>query len=174
MFDSCYSFRYKRFSTISEGQYPCKRHIYTFNGRQGHCYLVQLEEYDHELFALKFYLEFSGETEEHRYGQLTHLYEAAPVLRTCLNIMLQVYRERPLASFMFTGSPLPGELDKKQTKRYRLYRRIMANFFSPVNFLHLVNEDQSLYLLLNKEKDAKEGALLQRVEQMMIELLSVG
>lgn len=174
MFDSCYPFRYKRFSNSSEGHYPCKRHVYTFNGRQGHCYLVQLEEYDFDLFALKFYLEFSDETEEHRYGQLTHLYEAAPVLRTCLNIMLQVYQERPLASFMFTGSPLPGQVEKKQTKRYRLYRKIMANFFSPVSFLHFINEDQSAYLLLNKEKHAREGALLQRVEQMLTALLSVG
>ncbi len=174
MFDSSYPFQYKRYSNITEESHPYQRHVYIFTGRKGHTYQVHLEEYSYELFALKFHVALDEEISEHKYEQLTHLYEVAPVLRTCLNILLSVRVERPLASFGFVGAPLPEETEKKNTKRYRLYRKIMANFFSPVHFNHFIHEDQSTYLLLNKMNDQVEGELLMKVEKMFSEIYSVG
>ncbi len=171
MFNSSYPFQYKRYSNISEGKHPYQRHIYTFEGKQNHIYQVHIEEYEYKFFALKFHVELEGDETEHKYERLSHLYEVAPVLRTCLNIMLAIRKEQPLASFGFVGAPLPGQTkNKSNTKRYGLYRKIMANFFSPIAFHHFIHEAKSAYLLLNKEMNKQDAELLAKFEKMLEEL----
>ena len=39
------------------------------------------------------------------------------------------------------------------TKRFRLYKKLMENFFSPLKFQHFQYPNKSAYLLLNRESN---------------------
>lgn len=70
-------------------------------------------------------------------------------------------KENPNASFGFTGAPLESEIDEKSkpTKRFRVYKRIMENLFSPERFAHYQLEQSSIYLLINRNlQDPQELA----------------
>lgn len=66
--------------------------------------------------------------------------------------------------------PTVGEKEAKKeanTKRFRVYRTITQNYFSPDYFRHVVNIEKSTYIILNKQN--KEPNLLKKVEAMFQE-----
>ena len=69
---------------------------------------------------------------------------------TCINIMLFFYHKNPFASFGFIGSNDITE-PERNTKRYKFYKKMMGNFFSPVKFQHFEYPKKSAYLLLNRD-----------------------
>ena len=46
--------------------------------------------------------------------------------------------------------------EKSENKRFRIYKKVMENFFSPQYFEHRSFGRQSLYFMLNKRKDIEE------------------
>jgi hypothetical protein len=72
-----------------------------------------------------------------------------------VDVFLHFFKQNDEASFCFIGANLPSE-GLSETKRYRVYSRVMQNFFSPVRFEHRIVPEKSIYFMLNKAKDMSE------------------
>ena len=163
MFDSSYKFRYCNYNNAKKGQYNVREHILTFSCKKKIQYIVRVEEYPHFMYVVKFYLK-NHRLSDKKYNLLTNLHDPLSVIGTCVEIMLYFYAKNPSSSFAFIGANSLTEDSVKNTKRFRIYKRIMENSFSPFTFNHRIYEDESAYILLNK--DNAEQNLLEKVEQV--------
>ena len=169
MFHAFYKFRYINNSTKNvKGQFV-KEHKLTFCCEKGHQYIVNVEQYNFDLFAIKFYLK-SHRFSENKYKLLTGHKNPTRVIRTCVEIIRYFLRENPFASFGFIGENSIAENTQSNTKRFRVYRRVMENFFSPLVFWHFVDDEKSLYLLLNRQKN--ESDIVEKIEGIIDDILS--
>ena len=78
-------------------------------------------------------------------------------------IMRDIYKKNPYASFGFIGSNLPNE-EKENTKRFRLYSKVVSQVISPIAFEHRLSLKHSAYLLINR--DNHEADLLNKINLM--------
>lgn len=148
MFDSSYSFSYRGKRKAYTSELFVAKHLLRFKGKGNHTYIVEVEEYSGNLFVVKFYLK-SHRLSPDKFSLLTGNKDMPGIIRTCINIMLYFYQRCPDASFAFMGQP--GEHESTAlTQRFRIYRSVMYNFFSPVKFIHYSLELVSAYLLLNR------------------------
>lgn len=141
-------------------------HIFSFVGKHGVKYIVEAEEYDFYIYIVKFHLMKAHSQFDDRYNRLTHLNDVPRVLRTCLDIMIALYQENSHASFGFVGAPLENESKESNNKRFRVYSRIMENFFSRQKFSHFTNEKNNFYLLINKDYEVVEPNLETKIINM--------
>jgi hypothetical protein len=171
MFDSHYTFRHISTNAPDDKfgkEVYAKLHLYTFDCRKNHQYIVHVEEYDCNLYALKFYLK-NHRLSDDKYNILTNHQDLPRIVVTCIKIFFSIRDlTNPMASLAFIGARLPTEESNKSTKRFRLYSFIVSSFFAPVDFEHFDFADQSLYLLLSKKNDIP--AQLLRIEELMGEL----
>lgn len=165
MFNTDYIFRYVMTQKPLAGEPFLCTHIYTFKcGQTGLRYVVLLEQFIHNFYTIKFYPKIFADSPK-KYNLLTNGGKVGSIINTCLNIMADRLKKDSLASFGFTGAPLDSEIGQYPTKRYRIYMRIMENFFSPHNFYHYTNEPRNVYLLVNRKKEQPEE-LIQQLEQL--------
>lgn len=80
-------------------------------------------------------------------------------MATCFNIFLDIYKANPLASFGFIGSHTidkrTGKAEiKAQTKRFRVYRRAVFNYFGEQTFTHFENPENSVYIAISNKNKA--------------------
>lgn len=123
--------------------------LYTFKSPKSHqWYWVWVEVYDYDLYAIKFHLK-THRNSPNKYSIMTGLNEARPVINTCIKIMQEVTQANSSASFGFIGANALNEAEVN-TKRFRVYRRFMATYFSEEIFEHYFNIRKSAYLLLRK------------------------
>lgn len=147
MFDTHYSLVYLG-SFYSEDENVKRIFKYRFK-TQKHTYIVDVEEYKQQIFILKFYLK-NHRLSDNRYSFRTNERKAMRILGTCMKISLKIYEKYPLASFGFIGGNDIGE-HKSNNKRYRLYKKITENIFSPKKFYHYKDDKSSMYIIFNKE-----------------------
>ena len=165
MFDTFYSFRYVNSSSKNiKGQFV-KEHKLTFCCNRGHQYIVNVEQYEYHLFAIKFYLK-AHRFSQNKYKLLTNHHNIPPIIRTCVEIMLYFLKHNPYASFCFVGEN-SFEESVAETKRFKVYKRVMENHFSPLSFWHLIDTNRSFYLLQNKLSNTPE-----KMEDLIHSLLS--
>lgn len=162
MFNSSYPFRYCNHEKTKKGQYHVLEHKLIFSCKKGNQYIVQVEQYPHHLYVIKFYLK-QHRLSENKYSLLTNLHDPLQVIGTCIEILIYFYHKNPFASFAFIGANSLNE-PVKNTRRFKIYRKIMENSFSPLIFNHSVYEEESAYLLLNK--DNAEDNVLEKIEKM--------
>ena len=148
MFDSYYPHRFvtKRYP---QGEPYDELYVFTFRDHKGQRYIFEAEKYQFNFYAVKFYLK-NHALSDHRYSLLTGLFKAGRVIRTCVNIMLDILQRNQQASFGFIGAQNLDESDEGNTKRFRVYRQVMERFFSPTKFLHICNVEQSFYIMVSK------------------------
>ncbi len=79
--------------------------------------------------------------------------------------MLYVIERNPLASCGFIGTPKPGE-EKATTQRYRIYTRMMNDFFPQSEWHHEDFGGESAYLLFNRRALAQDPDLLRHAAAM--------
>jgi len=170
MFDSWYEFKYVQ-SIISSDGIPLKTHRYSFKTSKKLRFLVDVEEYDFQVFIVKFYLK-SHLYSDKRFNLLTNDFDTPRKLGTCLQIMLSIYKKNPLASFGFIGAPIIDDKrnineEENNTKRYRIYSTMVKSLFSDVHFTHSYNQRKSAYTLINK--DNLEPELFTKVQKMFVD-----
>lgn len=116
--------------------------------------MVEVEEFsEHPISLIKFY-DRDDRNMYSRFNRLTGKGNFQPILRTCINIMLEIKDRNPYMSFGFAGAPTPSEKSdniKANTKRFRIYRSVMLLFFRHLHWQHLYVGDHSLYFLLNRD-----------------------
>jgi hypothetical protein len=82
-------------------------------------------------------------------------FEATRIIRTCINITLDILKTNPGSSFAFMGAATKST-NKNETKiltqRFRIYRRLMYNFFNKSEWIHFDDIDTSTYLLVPMNK----------------------
>ena len=144
-------------------------HLFTFRAFNRQRCMVLVEEYPHDVFALKFYLKAHAHS-PYKYQLLTGFQDVPRIVRTCIEIFRYFFQENEEAFFCFLGSNLVSET-LAETKRYRLYSKVMQNFFSPLLFEHRIMPDKSLYLMLNKAKDMEmlTASLLEIIDSYRFE-----
>jgi hypothetical protein len=152
------SYAYRKANSITQNEKSIKYiHIYTFKNRKNTQYIVNVEEYDFDVFVIKFHTK-SNRQSKNRYCLLTHEKDARRIIFTCIKIGQDIYSKNKNASFGFIGAPLIKEIKEREkdavlnnTKRFKVYRKFATFFFSPDNFIHSENVLYSSYLLVNKE-----------------------
>ena len=144
-------------------------HNYTFYGRSKKRYVVVAEQYDHQIFAVKFYLA-EDKNCKHKFKKLTKLFECNRVLSTVGRIIKELIDENPYASFVFIGSGSKGEANSN-TKRYQLYLKIIENLISSISFEHHYSDSLSSYVMINRHNSKKE--ILSEIETRIKEVFEV-
>lgn len=146
-----------------KGGVSSKEHRFRFNCKVGHSYIVIVEEYHDDFFAIKFHLR-KDKNRKDKYNIITKHNDVPRILGTCIKIMLDFYTENKHSSFGFIGAHSASE-SENNTKRFRLYRRVMEDKFSDINFQHIKYTEKSAYLMLNRAKANSMPELLRRLEE---------
>ena len=92
MFDKPYEFNYLN-SQKAYGELFEKKHLISFRSHTKHRYIVEIEEYPHHFYAIKYYLKANAHSDD-RYCMLTGLNQATRVIRTCIEVMLYFISEK--------------------------------------------------------------------------------
>ena len=152
-----------------DGDYLAGTGIYTFRSTKSNLvYLVRVEHYRMDVYIIKFYLK-SNRNSPYKYSLLTHTFEPRRILNTCVNILLDIYRDNPGASFGFIGANLIGE-SEANTKRYRVYKKIVTTYMGAETFHHHYNVEKSAYILVNKRKLKENPSLIAQIEQFFTDI----
>lgn len=124
--------------------------IYHFRStRTKKWYIVRVEQYPNDFFGIKFYLK-DDRLNPHKYNRLTGLNEPRPIIYTCIAILMELAEQYPNSSFGFIGANLLGE-SENETKRFRVYRRILTTYFSEEHYLHYQIIEKSAYALVRRQ-----------------------
>ena len=80
-----------------------------------------------------------------------------------------LYKENPRASFGFIGANCENE-GIENTKRYRVYYKIVATQVSDNIFKHVENMEKSAYMLINRNELKEYPDLVEEIERTFQEL----
>src|SRR6185437_4490791 len=135
-------------------------------------YLVIVERYQYNIYVIKFYADCHA-LSKNKYHLLLKDEQPAPIIRTCINIMLEFFALNPRASFGFIGAASVNKTrkgkivseGKENTQRFRVYQTLMFNFFGQETFEHSQNVRRSAYLLINRQNQPIDG-FKARAEEM--------
>lgn len=151
------------------GENDAKVHLLTFRTSKKRTIIVRVHEHkDESLYVIKFF-DKNHRLSDDKFNLMVADGEASAIINTNVAIMQYFYSKNPYASFAFMGAPTKDEMIENaqlnrhsayNTKRFRLYKRIMSLFFNPAQFLHIQNANCSAYLMVNRdflypEKDEK-------------------
>ena len=129
----------------------CRKLLYRFKSTKSRLvYIVEVEEYPHRVFAIKFYPK-AFRLSKKRFNLLTNTFEPRRIIHTCINIMLELYNKYTDASFGFAAARCTNEKQKENVKRFRVYALLMATYFSDNYFEHTENKKQNAYLMINRQ-----------------------
>jgi hypothetical protein len=139
-------------------------------------FLVIVERYDGDIYVLKYYADCHA-LSKNKYNLLLKDEQPAPIIRTCVNVMLEIFAFNPRASFGFIGvnsvnKTRKGKIvheGKENTQRFRVYQTLMFNFFGQETFEHSQNEERSAYLLINRQNQSVDD-FKARAEEMFRKL----
>ena len=124
-------------------------------------YIVRVEQYPNEFFGIKFYLK-DDRLNPHKYNRLTGLNEPRPIINTCIAILMELAEQFPNSSFGFIGANSIGE-SEKETKRFRVYRRVLTTYFSEEHYFHYQIVEKSAYALVRKEAIENNSNIIQEI-----------
>jgi hypothetical protein len=130
-------------------------HIFTFySSKNGLKYVVNIEEYEEELYAIKFYPKCLKRS-EFKYNKIINKGDVINVLMTCASVIPYILKENKNASFGFVGSRTINSTNKfvesfNENKRYRIYSDLIKQVIGDQTFVHIEYEKISGYLLVNK------------------------
>ena len=139
-------------------------------------YLVRVERYEMNIYIIKFHAVCHSASKE-KYNLLFNDEKPAPIIMTCVRIMLDFYDRDRRASFGFIGSNSCNKCRrgslvveaKDNTQRFRIYQTVMFNFFGRETFEHARNIRHSTYLMINRQNIDTEN-FRTRAEEMFREL----
>lgn len=140
--------------TINKGEYPKLKTIkFSFKDKSKLPYVVDVEVYCHNLYAIKFYVKKHAQS-PYKFCEMTGRRCARSIIHTCIQIGIDLWEKDRLASFCFIGAPTIDEYKSagyNNTKRFRAYGRSARFLLSPDTFDHKEEVGRSSYFLINKK-----------------------
>lgn len=126
---------------------------YSFRGNKKR-YLVIVEEYNYQCFAVKFCLQ-EHKNYHDRFSRLSNQNECSRVITTIIKIIKDIHDKNPFANFVFIGAQAANEKSYNQTKRFRLYIKILERVITPVFFERRYNPNNSTCIFLSRNNNDK-------------------
>jgi len=157
MFDKGYAFSLIDRKEISpKSDFICYW-LYNFSTEKRR-YIINVELYKMNIYIIKYYAACHAKS-KNKYNLLVNDENPAPIIRTCIDVMIDFYKLNPLASFGFIGSHSVNKIkkgkkkieDKSNTQRFRIYQMLMFNFFGKKTFAHSRSKKHSAYLMINRK-----------------------
>lgn len=111
-------------------------------------YIVRVEKYKEHVYGVKFFLKQMLDSPK-KYSHLTNTFEPRTIVYSVFRLMLDIYQKDNQASFMFIGNP-DEDGNKENTRRYKLYCKLVSSKISDRYFKHLRTDKYSLYILANR------------------------
>lgn len=127
---------------------------YKFKTCCGKLYLVETTILHQNLVEFAFFLSKDQNANYSiKFGRLANPRFPRKVLRTCISIAQNFMKTHDSeVSFIFLGFPKPNkELTLRETKRYKIYKGLAAQYFNPQSWVHIYNSETSIYMLLNNK-----------------------
>ena len=168
MFNHSYHF-YLINKTKVESQDLLEQWIYGFRAEKRR-YIAVVELYKYSTYVIKFY-PVSHKLSPNKFNVILNDFHPAPIIRTCINIMLQILRTDAKANFGFIASNTIHKNfiePKYYNQRFRIYKKLMSYWFPDESFFHTINEANSTYLLLNRANQNLE-MLTEKIVVMFIQ-----
>lgn len=135
------------------------------SGKTNRKYIAIVEQYNNNVYAIKFYpREYKGS--KNRYSILTNDFEPRTIVNTIIQIMLVYARKNDNSSFLFIGSGTPDE-GNVNTKRFRFYKRMVAEYFDSSVFTHKEIAERSLYIMMRNTEIEKGNISNDRVVEFI-------
>ena len=150
MFDatSSYPFENRGPAPSLEG-YPYIRHTYAFLNREGHTYIVLIDEFeDCCLYGVKYFRSDYLDSID-QYSVILNTNDWKRVIATVLEILVSIHKANPKASFIFQGASSNGE-GETNTQRYRVWQLIALNIFPKDKFDFHPYIEKSVFLIRNR------------------------
>ncbi|KQS33984.1 hypothetical protein ASG33_08105 [Dyadobacter sp. Leaf189] len=137
----------------------CGGHLSTFIYKffspvTGYKYIMRVEHYELETFAIKFYCQ-KHSSHDYKYSITTNKGDLGNIMATCLSAVEEILALFPDASFVFLGAPSYDKRSKTienkvPTQRFKIYRYIASKLIGRVTFEHFEYEAASSYSLINR------------------------
>ena len=155
--------RFDEYCALGE-QFLKYKWLYAFKSPKSHqWYWAWVEVYDNHFYEIKFHLKVHKDS-ENKYSFMTGLHEARQVINTCMCIMMEIAKKDPRSSFGFIGANMAGE-STIFTKRFKVYSRIVATYFSDEHFEHTMNIEKSAYMLVRRSEIEANPDLVSQLNQ---------
>lgn len=136
---------------------------YRFRSEKSHhTYIVRVERYKEHSYCLKFF-DKANMLSDNKFSLRTGTYEPRTIFYTLFNIMLDVLKRDPKASFFFIGANDEKDEPGFATRRFRIYVRFVASVISWKHFEHYRYNELSLYILVNRNSVDDMDAYAQKV-----------
>jgi hypothetical protein len=142
-----------------------KEHLYKFtSNKTGIVYHIQLDEYNHKIYFVKFY-KGQHKTHPNKFRYILNTHDAYKIIRTSINVLLEILEKSPDSSFGFMGAASVNKVKKGgnkieetlfNTQRFRIYEYITKNYFGHLSFTHSFEKNYSCYILINNTNNNKE------------------
>jgi hypothetical protein len=168
MFDGYYNYKFITKLNPLHGDFYISKSIFSFEA-ETYRYIAEVELYQFNMYVIKFFPKHLQDS-KYKFSMVLNEEYAPKIIRTCINIMLEISNANPLANFGFLGSNTISTdftESKYMTQRYRIYRQLMLNFFSENSYYHIENQTNSAYILLNKSHTNLKELLID-VQKMFI------
>ena len=163
-----YPYRFVMYESSSD-DYIVRTGIYSFRSTKSKLtYIVRVEHYRMDIYIIKFYVK-NNRYSPYKYNLLTNTFEPRRIINTCIQILMDIFTAHPEASFGFIGANRLGEAEAN-TKRYKVYKRIVTTYMGAETFYHHYNEEKSAYILVNKRKLKEAPGLIQEIEKFFMEI----
>jgi len=175
MFDSFYEFTKVCKNQAYGKSFLYETTIYRFTTPVAR-YTVELERYHYDIFIIKFYRTKDGKN-KNKFNIITNENNCTRIILTCIRILLSVLEDYPAASFGFVGANTikteSGYVEnKRNTKRFRVYKTAMENLVGEQLFHHSMDEFHSTYLMVNS-KNESPIEILEKAKKMFEKLYPV-
>jgi len=124
---------------------------YRFKSEKSHhTYIVRVERYVEHSYCLKFF-DKANMLSDNKFSLRTGTFEPRTIFYTLFNIMLDVLKRDPKASFFFIGANDEKDEPGFATRRFRIYVRFVASVVGWKSFKHFRVNEMSLYILANRK-----------------------
>ena len=117
--------------------------------KSNHTYIVRVERYIEHSYCLKFF-DKANMLSDNKFSLRTGTFEPRTIFYTLFNIMLDVLKRDPMASFFFIGANDEKDEPGVTTRRFRIYSTFVSSVVGENLFEHHRNNALSLYILVNK------------------------
>ena len=141
------------------------------SAKSHHSYIVRVERYQEHAYCVKFF-DKANMNSKLKFSLRTNTFEPRIIFYTLFHIMLDVLKRDSKASFFFVGAEDENDELGMATRRFRVYKKFTTSVVSERLFKHYAIENESLYILINKNSCSDCDDLAKRITAAVKKLFS--